>query len=55
MIYSNNRKLSLSGWLKQNYENEYNMPLKLQKFLLFYESFSKVEGEETDFGHLKGF
>lgn len=55
MINSDGRKLSLSGWLKQNYENEYNTPLKLQKFLLFYESFSKVDGEEPEFEHLKGY
>lgn len=55
MIYSNNRKLCLSGWLKQNNEQEYNTPLKLQKFLLLYEAFSKVAGESTDFSHLKGY
>lgn len=54
MIYSNNRKLALSGWLKANSEKEYGTPLKLQKFLLFYESFAKANGEEPDFGHLRG-
>lgn len=55
MIYSNERKLCLSGWLKEYNENEYNSPLKLQKFLLFYEAFSKVFGDEHDFGHLRGY
>lgn len=55
MINSNNRKLCLSGWLKNNNEQEYNTPLKLQKFLLLYEAFSKIAGEVTDFGHLKGY
>jgi len=55
MIYSNKRKLGLSGWLKQNSEREYDTPLKLQKFLLFYESFSKVAGETVDFSQLRGY
>lgn len=55
MINSNNRKLCLSGWLKCNREQEYNTPLKLQKFLLLYEAFSKVAGETPDFSHLKGY
>lgn len=55
MIYSNERKLSLSGWLMKNFEAEYNTPLKLQKFLLFYEAFSKVSGENPDFSHLRGY
>lgn len=55
MIYSNNRKRCLSGWLHQNSEIAYNTALKLQKFLLFYECFSKVSGEEADFGHLRGY
>lgn len=55
MIYSNNRKLCLSGWLKHNNVKEYDTPLKLQKFLLLYEAFSKVAGESVDFSHLKGY
>lgn len=55
MIYSNGRKLYLSGWLKQHNELEYNTPLKLQKFLLFYEAFTKVSGETPDFDHLRGY
>lgn len=55
MIYSNERKLCLSGWLMEHHEIEYNTPLKLQKFLLFYEAFTKVSGETPDFSHLRGY
>lgn len=55
MIYSNARKLLLSGWLKENGSKEYNSPLKLQKFLLFYEAFTKINGELADFNHLRGY
>lgn len=55
MIHSNERKLSLSGWLKENNKSEYDTPLKLQKFLLFYECFTKAAGEEPDFSHLRGY
>ncbi len=55
MIYSNERKLCLSGWLKENSEISYNTPVKLQKFLLLYESFAKTAGEQPDFDHLRGY
>ena len=55
MINSNKRKLALSGRLRPNSRNAYDTPLKLQKFLLLYESFSKVSGETPDFGHLRGY
>lgn len=55
MIYSNSRKLLLSGWLKENGSTEYNSPLKLQKFLLFYEAFTKINGDTADFSHLRGY
>lgn len=55
MIYSNNRKRCLSGWLYRNNKKEYDNPLKLQKFLLLYECFSKVSGEKPDFEHLRGY
>lgn len=55
MIISNERKLSLCGWLKENDNASYETPLKLQKFLLFYEAFAKVSGEKPDFSHLKGY
>lgn len=55
MIYSNERKLCLSGWLKQEHIEEFSTPLKFQKFLLFYESFSKTLTGEGDFSNLKGY
>lgn len=55
MLYSNARKLSLSGWLQKNNAALYSSPLKLQKFLFFYEAFSKVDGEQADFQKLKGY
>lgn len=53
MLYSNKRKLSLSGWLQANYMPAYRSPLRLQKFLFMYEAFSKAEGDESDFSRLK--
>ena len=56
MIYSNARKLTLSAWLKRHRKAEYDIPLKLQKFLFFYEAFSKVAGDKkADFDHLRGY
>lgn len=55
MINSNERKLTLSGWLRRHNPREYDSPLKLQKFLLLYELFTKIAGERADFGHLKGY
>lgn len=55
MIYSNERKLSLSGWLQENNSTSYETPLKLQKFLLFYEALTKVSGDTPDFSHLRGY
>lgn len=53
MLHSTKRKLALSGWLKQHNWNEYDTPLKLQKFLLFYELFSKTDGDEAEFSDLR--
>ena len=55
MIYSNNRKLYLSGWLKANSNNEYCAPLKLQKFLFLYEASTKADNLYADFSHLRGY
>lgn len=55
MINSSIRKLILSGWLNQNGKQEYDSPLKLQKFLFFYELFSKIDGEKPDFNCLRGY
>lgn len=55
MLNSNIRKLTLSGWLYANEPDVYCSPLKLQKFLFFYEAFCKVEGENYDFDRLRGY
>ena len=55
MVNSNKRKLALSGWLQRHNPREYDSPLKLQKFLLLYELFTKVSGGQADFSHLKGY
>lgn len=54
MIYSNNRKLNLSGWLFNNNRSAFDSPLKLQKFVLLYELFSYIEEDESDFNNLRG-
>lgn len=54
-LYSTERKLALSGWLQKNGEAEYGSPLKLQKFLFFYEAFSKAQNDKADFSSLKGY
>lgn len=55
MLFSNDRKLSLSGWLQKNDVSAYRSPLRLQKFLFLYEAFSKVDDDESDFTRLKGY
>lgn len=55
-VNSNERKLRLSSWLKSNQRREFSSNLKLQKFLFFYEVFSKMEGEEDyDFNYLRAY
>lgn len=49
---SSKRKLSLSGWLKENDNVSYNTSLKLQKFLFFYEVLTKIAGEQAEFTYL---
>lgn len=55
MIHSSQRKLALSGWLQDHDASAYSSPLRLQKFLFFYESLSKVEGDVVEFSGLKGY
>lgn len=55
MINSSKRKLSLSGWLKENDNVSYNTSLKLQKFLFFYEVLTKIAGEQAEFNYLTGY
>lgn len=54
-MYSSIRKRALSGWLKKYHEKEFLSPLKLQKFLFFYETLSKVEKDNVEFKKLKGY
>lgn len=55
MIYSDGRKLTLSGWLKNNNPTSFNNPLKFQKYLFLYEAYSKIDNESYDFSRLKGY
>ena len=55
MIYSNSRKLCLSGWLQKNDIASYQSSLRLQKFLFLYEVFSKINNDNPDFSRLKGY
>lgn len=54
MINSNLRKRALAEWLKTNDPTSYESSLKLQKFLFFYECFSKMSSDNPDFSHLQG-
>ncbi|QRI44029.1 hypothetical protein [Mycoplasma phage sp.] len=54
MIYPNKRRLDLIEWLRKNDITLYKNHSKLQKFLFFYECFTKISGETPDFSHLKG-
>ena len=55
MLNSSIRKKVLSGWLKKYHEKEFFSPLKLQKFLFFYETLSKVEDDTVEFKKLRGY
>jgi len=55
MLNSSKRKQALAGWLKAKDSQEFADPLKLQKFLLFYEIVSKIENVEYDLTKLKGY
>lgn len=55
MVDSTVRRSCLSGWLKSHSPESYSSPLKLQKFLFLYESFSRVYSGSSDFSHLRGY
>ncbi len=55
MINSDNRKLTIAGWLQKNDLASYSIPLKLQKFIFFYECACKFKGYSYDFSNLKGY
>lgn len=52
-INSSKEKVALAKWLYCNDERSYQNPRKLQKFLFFYEAFSKVMGEPYDLGKFR--
>lgn len=53
MAYSSERKQALIGWSYYNAGFDSNM--QLQKFLFFYELFSKVDGDSYELDGLKGY
>jgi len=55
MLNSSKRKQALSGWLKAMDPQEFSDPLKLQKFLFFYEIVSKTEEKDYELSKLKGY
>ena len=55
MIWTNERRKTLIGWLIENGPKEYYSALKTQKFLFFFESFSKLNDSEYDFSRLKAY
>lgn len=55
MIWSNDRRKELISWLMDNGKKEFYSALKTQKFLFFFESFSKVKGKDSDFSRLKAY
>lgn len=52
---SSKDRLTKAAWFKVHTETFSASPLKLQKFLFFYEMFSKVENEEYDLSYLKAY
>jgi len=55
MLNSSKRKQALAGWLKTKDPQEFADPLKLQKFLFFYEIVSKIEETDYELSKLKGY
>lgn len=53
MLNLNEEKLALITWLYNNDQRSYQNTRKVQKFLFFYELFSKVVGKPYDLGHFK--
>lgn len=54
-MYSSERKRALCGWLKKNHRKEFSSPLKMQKYLFFYELLSKMENGDAELDTLKGY
>ena len=54
MMFSDDRKFALSGWLQVHERTLYNRRYKLQIFLILYEFFSEIENDEADLNFLFG-
>ena len=54
MMFSDDRKNTLSGWLQVHERKVYDRPYQLQIFLLLYEFISKIENDEWDLRYLFG-
>ncbi|HJF30397.1 MAG TPA: hypothetical protein K8V56_01295 [Sporosarcina psychrophila] len=52
---SSEDRLTKAAWFKSHTETFSASPLKLQKFLFFYEMFAKVEQEEYDLSYLRAY
>ena len=48
MMFSDDRKYTLSGWFQVHERKLYNRPYQLQIFLILYEFFSEIENDESD-------
>lgn len=53
MVNSSERKQALVGWSFNN--NDFFSTMQLQKFLFFYELFSKIDGDNYELEGLKGY
>lgn len=54
MMFSDDRKYTLSGWFQVHERKLYNRRYKLQIFLILYEFFSEIENDEADLNFLFG-
>ena len=54
MMFSDDRKYTLSGWLQVHERKVYDRPYQLQIFLILYEFFSEIENDESDLNFLIG-
>ena len=54
MMFSDDRKYTLSGWFQVHERKLYNRPYQLQIFLILYEFFSEIENDESDLNFLIG-
>ena len=54
MMFSDDRKYTLSGWLQVHEKKVYVRRYQLQIFLILYEFFSEIENDESDLNFLFG-